>query len=54
MDLVSLETQQENDFFAEYLESSKACLCLSLSLIDLTGLNVSRLPGLHLDLGPPL
>ena len=24
MDLVSLETQQENDFFAEYLESSKA------------------------------
>ena len=24
MDLVSLETQEENDFFAEYLESSKA------------------------------
>ena len=30
MDLVSLETQEENDFFADYLESSKiasSCLC---------------------------
>ena len=28
MDLVSLETQQENDFFAEFLESSKAVVYL--------------------------
>ena len=28
MDLVSLETQEENDFFAEFLESSKAVFIL--------------------------
>ena len=34
MDLVSLETQEENDFFAEYLESSKAVL-VYLAVIQL-------------------
>ena len=34
MDLVSLETQEENDFFADYLESSKAVVYLCETWLD--------------------